>query len=54
MEPNSFCNYPLLGINCSTGDLGGHLFGNNPTIIANEMVQSEIRLLNFHITPTDI
>jgi len=54
MEPNSFCNYPLLGINCSTCDLGGRLFGNISAIDANEMVQSEIRLLNLHITPTDI
>ena len=49
MESNTFCNYPHLGINCSTGDLGRCLFGNNPATIAKEIVQLEIRLLDLHI-----
>ena len=50
MESNTFCNDLLSGINCPTGDIGRCLFGNNPAIIANEIVQLESRLLKLHIS----
>ena len=50
MELNPLCNCPLLGINCSTSDLGRRLFGNNPSTTANEIVQLECRLLKLHIS----
>lgn len=50
MESNPLCNCPLLGINCSTSDLGRRLFGNNPATTANEIVQLECRLLKLHIS----
>ena len=49
MESNPFCNDPLSGLSCRTGDLGRRLFGNNPATIANEIVQIECRLLELHI-----
>lgn len=48
MTSNTFCNDPLSGINCYTGDLGRRLFGNI-LATANEMVQIECRLLKLGI-----